>query len=415
MSSHIQALLNRRAAVWEKAKAVLDAAGDKALTGEQRGAFDGYNADIDLIDADIRGFKERESRSALAADAARDLESQGIDPDAKPNKASLDRDTFRQFIAGERKSIEFDMAEHRANELTVSTTGSSTGGQTVFTTFVNRLIEYMVVNSAVLQAVGPNIIRTNSGEAMTFPRVSAITSVATIIGENSALTNQRPAFDQVSIGAYKYGFLRQISPELVTDSAINILDFLAKDAGRAMGNGLGVHLVSGNGTTAPQGVLTAATLGNTGPASVVGGFGTQATAGQGGDLLIDLMHSVIQPYRVNGAWLLHDTTVGSLRKLKTSYGEYIWEPGTILGAPDRILGYPVYTDPNMPTVALAAKSVLFGDFSTYAVRLAGPVRYERSDDYAFANDMITYRSIMRADAKQLDTTGAIKYFQGNAA
>jgi len=416
MSDIINTLIEKRQAAWEHAKGILDRADDQGrLSAEDRAAYDRASSDLDQVDADIRSAQEQEKRQA-AVDALRaDELRSGLDVNGSTPTPPADRENLRAFVAGERRSVEFSMAsaEARANELFVSTTGSSTGGQLVPTTFVDSLIEYMVVNSGVL-AVEPTIIRTDSGETLTMPRVSAITGAASIIAEGAALSNARPAFDQVSLSAYKYGFLRQLSPELVSDSAVNILEFLARDGGRAMGNGLGAHLLAGTGTGQPQGVLTAATLGKTGPTGATGGFGAQNTVGQGGDLLIDLIYSVIAPYRANGKFLMHDSTLASIRKLKDSNGVYVWAPGLTADTPGTILGYPVFTDPNMPTVALSAKSILFGDFSTYAVRLVGPVRYERSDDYAFANDLITYRTLLRADGKQLDTTGAIKYFQGAA-
>jgi HK97 family phage major capsid protein len=63
----------------------------------------------------------------------------------------------------------------------------------------------------------------------------------------------------------------------------------------------------------------------------------------------------------------------------------------------------------MPATALGARSVLFGDFSRYFVRLAGGIRFERSDEYAFNADLITYRALMRGDGALMDTTGALKY------
>jgi HK97 family phage major capsid protein len=87
----------------------------------------------------------------------------------------------------------------------------------------------------------------------------------------------------------------------------------------------------------------------------------------------------------------------------------------IAGQPDTILGKPVLTDPNVASVGLSAKSVVFGDFSQYFVRLAGGVRFERSDEFAFGNDLVTFRALMRADAALVDLTGAIKVFQGGAS
>jgi len=58
---------------------------------------------------------------------------------------------------------------------------------------------------------------------------------------------------------------------------------------------------------------------------------------------------------------------------------------------------------------------VFGDFSRYYVRMVNGIRLERSNDYAFANDQVTWRALLRADGITVDQTGALKYFVGNAA
>lgn len=412
----MNALIEKRARAWESAKEILDRADDRGTLGaEDRAAYDAAIAHLDTVDADIRGWDEREKRGALADELRSAAENRGVPLTARGARVpDADIEAARKFASGETRAVEFGMAETRANELFVGTAGSSTGGQTVPNTFVNRLIEYMTLNSGVL-SVSPTILRTDSGETLTMPRVTAVTSAASLVAEAGALANARPAFDQVTLSAYKYGFLRQLSSELVSDTAINLMEFLARDGGRALGEGLGAHLLTGTGTAQPQGVLTASTLGKTGPTGVTGGFGSQSTAGQGGDVILDLIHSVIEPYRRNGKFLTNDSTVLVLRKIKNADGIYAWAPGLTADAPSTLFGYPVFTDPNMPAVALGAKSLLFGDFSPYTVRLVGPVRYERSDEYAFANDLITYRTLMRADAKLLDTTGCVKHFIGGAS
>jgi len=71
-------------------------------------------------------------------------------------------------------------------------------------------------------------------------------------------------------------------------------------------------------------------------------------------------------------------------------------------------------DPFMPAMATSAKSIAFGDFSQFFVRLVGGVRFERSDDFAFGSDLVTFRAILRGDGTLVDRTGAIKMYQGSA-
>jgi HK97 family phage major capsid protein len=59
--------------------------------------------------------------------------------------------------------------------------------------------------------------------------------------------------------------------------------------------------------------------------------------------------------------------------------------------------------------------VFFGDFAQFFVRLVGPVRFERSDDYQFNTDLVTFRAVIRGDGTLVDRTGACMKFITGAA
>ena len=83
------------------------------------------------------------------------------------------------------------------------------------------------------------------------------------------------------------------------------------------------------------------------------------------DELIDLFYSLKAPYRRNAVWVLNDSTIKAIRKLKDNQGQYLWQPSPTAGAPDLLLGKPVRTSAYMPAIAADAKTVAFGDFSYY--------------------------------------------------
>lgn len=64
-------------------------------------------------------------------------------------------------------------------------------------------------------------------------------------------------------------------------------------------------------------------------------------------------------------------------------------------------------------MAANAKSILFGDWSRYVVRIVNGLRFERSDDFAFGSDVVTFRAILRADGA-LVNTDAIKHLANSA-
>lgn len=113
---------------------------------------------------------------------------------------------------------------------------------------------------------------------------------------------------------------------------------------------------------------------------------------------------------------MNDSTAAAVRKLKDPGGDhYLWERSLTAGTPDMILGRPVVIDPNMPSIGLGAKSVLFGDFSRYFIRDVSSIRFEASTEFAFDRDVIAYRALLRTDGDLADSTGAIKHFAGGAS
>ena len=225
----------------------------------------------------------------------------------------------------------------------------------------------------------PTVLNTASGEVIEVPKTLTHTT-GEQVAEAAAIQESDPTFDKINLGAYKYGRLVQVSRELVTDAGVDLEGYLAMSCGRALGNALGAHLVTGTGTTMPRGVTIDSSLGTSPAAGLIagGGFGAQSTADQGFDILINLFHSVISPYRMSRscAWLMNDLTAAKVRKIKSSEGVYAWQVSVVAGEPDTILGKPVYIDPNVASVGANAKSIVFGDWSPVLrpVRRRDPVR-----------------------------------------
>ena len=387
-------------------RALTDLAEERTFTAEEEATYQRVNADVDGLYQRITKHLEDAERAASMSD----MDKRMADLAAKEPPASADKpDGFdaelRAFLKGERRAL--DVMPLNAEQRVQVVGTNSAGGFTRQTSFYDQLQEHMIEVSAILSA-GATILNTGGGEPLQIPKTTAH-GTAALIAENAAITASDSTFGQVTLGAYKFARLVQVSNELVTDTTVDLLGYLARDCGRSVGNAFGGYAITGTGTAQPSGVVTGATLGVTGAASVVGAFSA--------DNLIDLYYSVIAPYRASQscAWLMRDATLANARKLKDTTNQYLWQPSIQVGAPETILGKPVKTDPNVAAVALSAKSVLFGDMSNYFVRQAGGFRFERSDDFAFSTDLVTFRCIARLDGALIDTTGAVKYFAGNAA
>lgn len=402
MSAMVNALLEKRANIWEQAKGLLDKAAEEKrdLSAEEQTQYDRMTADLAELRSRADKLKEDEENARASEEALRSLSA-----GPKREKSSTpdgDDDELRAFLRGESRSFEARADRAEMRDLTKGT--ATAGGNTVPTSFYGQLYSHLIEVAALARYA--TVLSTDSGENIEVPVTTAFSSGA-LTAEGAAIAESDPAFGKRTLGAYKYATLIQASRELIDDTGVDLEGFLAMQAGRAIGNALGAHLVTGDGTNKPTGIMTSTTLGLTGGTGVAGAF----TA----DNLIDLFYSVIAPYRNSSkaAWLMRDATLATVRKLKGSDNNYLWVPG-LAGAPDTILGKPVATDPNVAAVGVSARSVAFGDMATYFVRLAGGVRFERSDEFAFNSDLVTFRAIIRGDGILADQTGAVKHFIGAA-
>lgn len=407
MSEIVKRLRDRRTNVWEQAKELADRAADenRAFSAEEQGTWDGLNAELDALDTRIKSALDVEERAKQADEAFERVAGKAAEPGVQQRQQGGEE--LRKFLTGEGPRAYEVKPAGPVNFRDLSKLTDAAGNNTVPTSFYDRLIAHLIETSAIMQS-GATILNTTSGEIIQIPKTTAHSSAA-LVAETGSISESDPTFGQVELGAYKYGTMVQVSRELLTDTGVDLEGYLAMQTGRALGNAFGTHAVTGTGSSQPRGVVTDATLGVTGGTGVSGAF----TA----DNLIDLFYSVIAPYRMSNAcrWIMKDATAGEVRKLKDENGQYLWQPSLVAGAPDTILGKPVLTDPNVAAVATSAKSVLFGDFSQYFIRLAGGVRFERSDDYAFGSDLVSFRALLRADSALVDLTGAVKYFAGGAS
>lgn len=423
MSDVTKLLRDRRQQAWHEAKGLLDvsATEKRALTGEEEGKWAALNSEIDGIDTRLKEVIDAETRAAdtdaiynRLAERPQERSAGGREEGA----LRVSQEELREWASGNRNggpvmlnrgrqgsiNLRGGMANEEVRVLLSNNT--STASSTVPVDFYDQLISYLIEVSGLLQT-GPSVLNTAGGEVIQVPMASAhITGAA--VSQGAAIPSADPAFNQRTLSAQKFGALTQLSRELIDDTAVDLLGYLAMSAGRAIGNIFGTSLVNGtNGITG--GVLSGVSVGVTGNVTGAAGAPTYNN-------LVDLEYSVIAPYRQSRScyWLAADRTIGNLRKLVDANGRPIWEPSAVLGAPDLLLGKPLVSDPFMPASATGAKSIAFGDFSQYFVRLVGGLRFERSDDYAFGSDLITFRALLRGDGNWGDVS-AVKLYQGNAA
>ena len=418
----INALLQERTQAWEQAKDILDRCRDekRARTAEENEMFDRANADIDRLGsevAEMRRLDEVEKENATYREAFAD-----ILPSETRSDTTTSGTMFSRWLRGEGTpvlDVDITRAQKFAQQVragadpkelrAIYTDGGASGGSMqVPVGFERELYQYMEEQNSVLRIA--NVIVTDTGGPFTLPRLTSHGVGTQVSGQGTALAGTDPVFGTVRLDDYRYGQLVKLSKSSITDFGWDVEGFVGQNIGRALGRVTAGAYVTGGGSSAPNGVVTAA-------GSIVTG-GTLITATY--EKLIDLQHSIATPYwNGNGdaAFLMNSSTAGSLRKLRSgaggTEGDFLWTPATYvagvtpMGLPDRLLNSPVYIDSNVADQGSAAKAVVFGDWSAFVVRLVGGVQIERSDQRYFDTEEIGYRGVVRTDSDLMDSA-AIK-------
>lgn len=272
-------------------------------------------------------------------------------------------------------------------------------------TLVGSLEVNMLAFGGVLQVA--DVIRTSDGNPLRWPTADDTSNSGYQIGESAAPTStSQPSFGQKIWYAYKFTSGELLVPyELLRDSSVDLAPLIGAMLGERLGRVLNTKFTTGSGAGTPQGIVTGASLGVTAASPTAIAF----------DELIDLQHSVDIAYRNSpgAGFMLHDSVLKAVRKLKTGTGEYLWTSGTTAGAPDMILGSPYWVNLDMASsIATTAKTVLYGHFPHYKVRQVNAIRLKRLVERHAENDQDAFLAFVEADAGMLNAgTAPVKYLQ----
>jgi HK97 family phage major capsid protein len=381
-----------RQKAWEEAKSLLDAAASEKrdLTAEENEKYVRINADLDQRAQVIETIKADQDREARALEAMKGLENQAR-PVADTRKDDSDVEAIRSLARGEIRSYDFERRD----------VSKGSQGSPVPTSFYNQVIDLARLVGPMLET--STILNTASGENLQIPSLSAY-STGTVTSEGSEIGESDPVFNNfVTLSAYKYSFLTQVSRELIEDSGVDILGFLAQQTGNAMGYAINNALTVGTGTVQPNGIVSRA-------GSAVTGTSLNPTA----DNIIDLVYSLDgAARRLPGVgFMMNGTSIANVRKLKDNAGQYLFTPSLSSEARDLLLGHPIYENPAMASAASAVKPVIFGHLPSYYVRQVGGLRLDRSDDFAFSSDLVTFRATFRVDGNLIQQSH-VKFFKSS--
>ncbi|MFM0210442.1 phage major capsid protein [Paraburkholderia sediminicola] len=391
---------------------------DQRMPAADAERMDSILAEIEAIDSEIA----RESRRAqLAAEDPAAQHAAAMNAATRTPGAHGDETrALRAFMAGGISNMaDEDRARMLARQTpdirnAMSTTTTTEGGFTVATEY-QRSLEIAMKAYGGMRAVA-HAIRTATGASMNFPTTDPTAEVGEIVGQNAPVTGLDTAFGNISMDVYKYSSKKIALPfELVQDSFIDIEAYIQSLLAMRLGRIQNTHFTTGTGTGQPRGLITAANTGK------VGATGQTLTVVY--DDLVDLEHSIDPAYRSQPGvgYMMHDSSVKAIRKIKDSQNRPIFVPGYEAdamingGAPDRLMGRPIYINQDMPVMAANAESIAFGQFSKYVIRDVMDLTLFRMTDSAFTlNGQIGFVGFLRTGGNLIDAGGAIKTYANSA-
>jgi HK97 family phage major capsid protein len=247
----------------------------------------------------------------------------------------------------------------------------------------------------------PRSCRTASGEPLSWPTADDTTNTGVQLGESTSIgSSVDPSFGKVIWNAYKFSSKAILVPyELIQDSVFNLPAVLGSMLGERLGRITNTKFTTGSGASTAKGIVTCATS-----------F-SAATTAVGADDLIGLQHSVDPAYRMGASFMMHDSIILAIRKLKDGQGQYLWQSGLRDGAPDRILGAGITINQDMDsTTTSGKKSILYGQLSAYKIRTVGEIRLYRLEERYRDTDQDGFVAFTREDGNLLTAgTAPIKY------
>jgi HK97 family phage major capsid protein len=345
---NIKSVLDAQAAAFEALKtandARLKAIEEKAGQGDHLAKIEKINADLDQLADRLKSTEAALSRSAAAPAAA----------GADEQKAA-----FGQWLRRGDRAID------AVKGMRVS--DNENGGYLVPESVVGPLIQRLFDGSPMRQVARIQSITGNAVEGVVSYGQLEVEWLDEISASSDPTT---PTLKRYRIEVNNQRSSPRISPVLLEDGAVNVEQWLSESIARDFALSEQTSFITGSGVGRPRGITTYTTAATADSSRLwgqlehvvtgtSGGFGSNAN---GIDKLIDLTGKLKSGYRAGAVWMMSKATLASARVLKTSSGDYIWQPSTQAGNPSVLLSYPVVEAEDMPTIAADSLSIAFGNF-----------------------------------------------------
>jgi HK97 family phage major capsid protein len=381
---NVQELINKRAKAWETAKAFLEShrSSGGILSEEDGATYDKMEKEITGLTKEIDRLNRQKSiEEQMSQPVNIPLTGKpGAGTENKPEKHGRASDAYAKAMLTAMRS-----GFHQVSDILQEGTDAN-GGYLVPEEWDSRLIDKLTEEN-IFRSLATTI--TTSGEHKI--NIAGTKPAAAWIEEGEALTFGDATFDQIVLDAHKLHVAIKVTEELLYDNAFNLENYIIDQFGKALGNAEEDAFLNGSGTGKPTGIfadkgggVTAVTLSGTKLAT---------------DDILTLIYALKRPYRKNACFILNDSTLAAIRKLKDNNQAYIWQPSYQAGEPDRLCGYPVRTSAYAPALEAGKAAIAFGDFSYYNIGDRGTRSFQELRELFAGNGMIGYVAKERVDGK----------------
>lgn len=384
----INEMRQQRAKVWQDAKNFLDTH-TGVLSAEDSATYDKMENELNELTASIERAERLENMKVNVGTDAEPIKEPVKNVEKHGRESDAYKANFLNYIR--TKGTVHNALQEDTN---------SEGGYLVPVEFERVLYKARDKVDPIFQLAGKI---TLGALTKNVPYVAS-EGAAALIAEEGSYGDTDDAFGQVTFHAYKFGRICKASDELIADSAFDIYAHLAESFGRAIGKAEAGYFWTGDGDGVPQGVMAGAGTGVT----------TASASDITADEIIDLYYSVPEQYRANGVFVFNEGVVKKIRKLKTGDGQYLWAPG-FAGAPDTILGKPLYTSANIDAIAGGKKVGVFGDIGEcFKIADRQGFNFRVLDQLYAANGQVGFRGDGRSDSRCIFGSTGLKILKMHA-
>jgi len=329
---------------------------DERLENIEKGESTAYNDEklaqieskLDQYEAMNQKLTTAEANAEQIKEQVSKIETMVTRPDSGFESKQVDEylNAFDQYC---RKGLE-GLQPDEKKALTVS--NDSTGGYLAPPEYVRELLKTITEISPIRSIAR---VRSTGARSIQIPKRDGQFSAQWVSesGTRSETTGYTVGLEELP--AHEMYALVDISEQDLEDTVFDLEAEMQSEFAEQFAKAEGNAFVVGDAVGKPHGFMDHSGVGhvNSGNASAV-------TA----DGLISLVHNIKSDYTRNGTFVFNRATLASIRKLKDTAGQYVFQTGMMLGGNmvNTILGHPYVEATDMPSEGSNTFPVAFGDF-----------------------------------------------------